>query len=83
MLAYTHDMAYVKMVKDKFETSLLRKLHVVGVGIGLAPPKAPTLPRELALIVNMSGKPSTDDPIPNSLDGVQVIVQQTGTLRAL
>ena len=83
MNIHTNDMAYVKMVKDKFESSLLRKPHVVGVGIGLAPPKASTLLRELALIVNMSGKPSTDDPIPSSLDGVPVIVQQTGTLRAL
>lgn len=81
--SYSHDMAYIKMVKAKFEATLLRKPHVVGVGIGLAPAKSPEMQRQLALIVNMSGKPSVEDPIPSTLDGVPVVVQQTGQLRAL
>ena len=81
--SYSHDMAYIKMVKAKFEADLMRKPHVVGVGIGLAPAKAPSTQRQLALIVNMSATPSTEDPIPSSLDGVPVVVQQTGQLRAL
>ncbi len=83
MHTQTQDMAYIKMVKAKFEATLLRKPHVVGVGIGLAPAISPGLQRQLALIVNMSGKPSIEDPIPSMLDGVPVLVQQTGKLRAL
>ena len=83
MYTQSQDMAYIKMVKAKFEMTLMRKPHVVGVGIGLAPAISPGMQRVLALIVNMSDKPSIEDPIPSSLDGVPVVVQQTGQLRAL
>ena len=81
--AQPYDMAFVKMVKDKFEATLLRKPYVVGVGIGLAPALSPNQERKLALIVSVSEKPSAEDDIPSILEGVPVVVQQTGKLRAL
>lgn len=85
MIARTDDMAFVKQVKDKFEAVLMSKPHVVGVGIGLTPVVTPQQPRKLALIVSVSEKPTQEeeDGMPKVLEGVPVVVQETGRLRAL
>ncbi len=85
MMARTDDMAFVKQVKDRFEAVLMSKPHVVGVGIGFAPLVAPQQPRKLALIVSVSERPTKEeeDGMPKVLEGVPVVVQETGRLRAL
>ena len=91
-----NDLTYVKSVKAKYESELMRKPNVLGIGIGLVPmslgqlaqaqafPSAvPTATqRTLGLIVNMSAKPTDPQLIPTELDGVPVAVKETKTIRA-
>ena len=90
----TNDLTYVKSVKAKYESELMRKPNVLGIGIGLVPmvlgQQAQAFPaavpaatqRTLGLIVNMSAKPTDPQLIPTELDGVPVTVKETKTIRA-
>jgi hypothetical protein len=76
------DMAHVKRIKAKYEASLLRYPHVVGVGIGLAPTTSADAERSLALVVNVDSDAAIGD-LPKELEGVPVTVKNTGEFKAL
>ncbi|MFO7323578.1 MAG: hypothetical protein DIU68_017755 [Chloroflexota bacterium] len=74
-------------VQAKYADMLMRKSHVVGVGIGFAR-KDDQETGEIALVVMVDEKLplaqlDTDDIIPERLDGVRVDVQQTGDFTSL
>ncbi len=75
------------MVKTAYETDLLRKANVVGVGIGLRR-RAGMLTSEPVLVVSVTHKVpiaqlDPGDVIPRELEGVPVDVQVIGEPRAL
>jgi len=76
----------LRAVKTAYEADLMRKIHVVGVGIGLRQIEGkPT--GEPAIVVSVVQKvpPSQLDPgdvIPRELEGIPVDVQAVGALRA-
>jgi hypothetical protein len=76
----------LRAVKTAYETDLMRKAHVVGVGIGLRQIGGkPT--GEPAIVVSVVQKiPSSQlapgDVIPRELEGMPVDVQAVGELRA-
>jgi hypothetical protein len=83
-----NNLAYVKLVKAKYEVELMQKPNVVGIGIGLVPtatlPPAPApMQRTLGLIINVSAKPADPKTMPSELDGVPVAVKETKKIRAL
>jgi hypothetical protein len=74
-------------VKAKYERELMRKPNVVGVGIGFRE-QAGQATDQVCIVVSVRVKVPLDqlapkDVIPNVLEGVQVDVKATGTLRAL
>ena len=77
----------LRAVKSAYETDLMRKANVVGVGIGLRQTAGkPT--SELAIVVSVTSKVfmsqlAPGDVIPRELEGVPVDVQAVGELRAL
>lgn len=80
------DIQKVREVKKAYETELLSKANVVGVGVGLAR-RGTTLTKETALIVLVRRKVPVSqldpkDIIPRMLDGVLVDVQEVGEIRA-
>ncbi|NWG16063.1 MAG: hypothetical protein HXY41_05450 [Chloroflexi bacterium] len=80
------DMAKAAMVQAKYTDELLKKPHVVGVGLGLAH-KGGQPTDEIAVIVMVDEKVaaeqlSPEDMIPAQLDGVRVDVQMMGTFVA-
>jgi hypothetical protein len=83
----TEELERLRIVKDLYETDLMRKANVVGVGIGMREREG-QLTDEPAIVVSVTQKmPSSevapDDAIPAELDGVPVDVQVVGNLRAL
>ncbi len=78
-------LAQAQAVKTKYETELLRKKNVVGVGLGFMPsPRGETV----AIMVNVTRKEpeshlAEKDIIPKMLDNVPVNVVETGTIHAL
>lgn len=78
-------LAQAQAVKTKYETELLRKKNVVGVGLGFMPsPHGETV----AIMVNVTRKEpeahlAKKDIIPKILDDVPVEVVETGTIHAL
>jgi hypothetical protein len=75
-----------RVVKEKFETELLKLEHVVGVGIGLRK-KDGIYTDEVALVVMVKKKMleielAQADLIPQELEGVVVDVQEIGEVRA-
>jgi hypothetical protein len=76
-----HDMVYVKSIKAKYEASLLRHPHVVGVGIGLAPATPAVTERSLTLVVNVDAEVAISE-LPKELEGVPVTVKTTGEFKA-
>lgn len=80
------DLKHVRAVKTVYESDLMRKANVVGVGIGLRQCGGePT--DEPAIVVSVTHKvpPSQlvpGDVIPRELEGVPVDVQVVGKLRA-
>jgi hypothetical protein len=75
-----------RVVKEKFETELLKLEHVVGVGIGLRK-KDGIYTDEVALVVMVRKKMleielAQADLIPQELEGVVVDVQEIGEVRA-
>ena len=81
------DRERLRIVKSLYETDLMSKANVVGVGIGLRQREGKST-GEPAIVVSVTHKvpPSLVDPedaIPSELDGVPVDVQVIGKLRAL
>jgi hypothetical protein len=75
-----------RVVKEKFETELLKLENVVGVGIGLRK-KDGIYTDEVALVVMVKKKVleielTQADLIPQELEGVEVDVQEIGEVRA-
>lgn len=74
-------------VKNTHEDELLSKANVVGVGIGFQQKEGkPT--GNLALVVMVSNKVpqsilSSNDQIPDSIDGIPIDVQEVGEISAL
>lgn len=73
-------------VQARYVDYLMRKPHVVGVGVGFARRGGETT-RDVALVVMVDEKVpeaqlAPDELIPAELDGVPVDVQQTGTFGA-
>ncbi|MDY7078111.1 MAG: hypothetical protein SXV54_14445 [Chloroflexota bacterium] len=81
------DLDRIRAVKARYETDLMDKANVVGVGIGLRQQGGePT--GEPVIVVSVTHKvPLTQlalgDVIPRELEGISVDVQATGELRAL
>jgi hypothetical protein len=78
-------MAHIRTVKGRYEEQLMRKRHVVGVGIGLL--REPTEGSRVGIVVNVTRKVPEeelpkDDRIPDSLEGVPVEVQEVGAIKA-
>jgi hypothetical protein len=80
------DLEHLRAVKAEYESDLLRKPNVVGVGIGLRHRDGEPS-QEPAIVVSVTHKvPSyelaPEDVIPRELEGVPVDVQVVGELRA-
>ena len=82
------DSAYQRAseLKDRLETELLKKVNVVGVGVGLRQ-KDGEVTEEIALIVMVKEKvPSSalkpEDRIPEEINSVPIDVVEVGLLRA-
>ncbi len=76
----------VRVVKAMYEQSLLAKLNVVGVGVGLRQ-RGGQFSDEVCIVVSVRQKTPDEqlppeDRIPAQLDGVPVDVQVTGEIRA-
>ncbi len=79
-------MAKIQSVKARYEADLLKKPHVVGVGIGLRMQEGQP-GGEPGLIVNVSRRISPlflrpKDRIPKVLDGVPVWIEVIGEIKA-
>jgi len=77
----------LKAVKAAHEADLMRKVNVVGVGIGLRQREG-KLTDEPVIVVSVIRKAplsqlDSGDVIPRELDGIPVDVQAVGRLRAL
>ncbi len=80
-------IARAQAVKAKYERELMRKRNVVGVGVGFME-RAGRTTDQVCIVVSVRVKMPLDqlapkDVIPSVLEGVQVDVKATGTLRAL
>jgi len=86
-MAQDEKMAKATLVQNKYLTELMDKKHVMGVAVGLVQKGgAPT--GEVGLVVMVDTKVPLEqldpkDRIPETLDGVQVDVQEIGVPRAL
>jgi len=77
----------INQVKKRHEAQILAKKNVVGLGIGFKQ-HGGTTNDELSLVVFVSKKlpdeeVSPEDRIPLFLDGVPVVVQEVGPIKAL
>jgi hypothetical protein len=80
------EMARAQVVQTKYQEELLKKPHVVGVGVGLCK-KGDVPTGEIGLVVMVDQKvPSAqlapEDRVPPELDGVKVDVQEVGRIVA-
>lgn len=85
-MAHEEEVARASTVQARYEQDLLKKAHVVGVGVGLAK-KAGQLTQQVCLIVMVDKKVplsqlAPEDRIPAELDGVCTDVQETGMFTA-
>ena len=83
----SNNLSQVKIVKQKYEPSLLKKKNVVGVGIGFKMRQG-TNTDTLAIVVNVKeklplSKLKPDDVVPASLEGVAVDVMEVGEIKPL
>ena len=74
-------------VKQRHEARLLKKKHVIGVGVGFRH-RAGQLTDTVAIVVNVQKKVpksnlSKQDLIPDQLEGVPLDVVEVGTISAL
>ena len=78
--------ARANLVLQKYTNELMRKKHVMGVGIGMEHKDGvPTGEVSLVVMVDHKVPPdmvSPEDIIPAQLDGIRVDVQEIGTPRA-
>ena len=79
-------MRRLRKIRKKYESRLLKKANVVGVGIGYRDEDEPD-EDELALVVNVTHKVPLsqlrkEDRIPSCLDGMPVRVEAIGIPRA-
>ncbi len=72
------DVETVRAIKTRHEADLLAKPGVVAVGIGLTPSQGDA-ERALAIIVSMNALEAARADLPDSLEGVPVVLQVTGT----
>lgn len=80
-------MAELTQVQERHVDQLMRKPHVVGVGVGLRCRRG-EFTEDMCLVVMVDEKVpnealAPDDRIPPEIDGVPVDVQETGTFAAL
>lgn len=80
-------LGWIRRVKKKYETLLLSKKNVIGVGIGFRG-KGGQETDEMAIVVSVSKKLPADevggkDLIPAEIEGVPVDVKEVGEIRAL
>lgn len=85
-MAHEEEVARASAVQARHEQDLLKKAHVVGVGVGLSK-KAGQLTQQVCLIVMVDKKVplsqlAPEDRIPAELDGVCTDVQETGMFTA-
>lgn len=83
----SEELEHLRAVKAVYETTLMHKANVVGVGIGLRQ-REEKLTDEPVIVVSVTRKVplsqlTPGDVIPRELDGVPVDVQAVGELRAL
>jgi len=78
---------WVRHIKAKYESLLLSKKNVVGVGVGFRE-KGGSMTDQMALVVSVSqklpeGEVGSADVIPAEIEGVPVDVKEVGEIRAL
>jgi hypothetical protein len=86
-MAKEKSMAEVKAIKDKYQTALLKKANVVGVGIGYRE-RDGQMTDQVALTVMVKKKVplsqlDAKDVIPPEIEGVMLDVKEVGEIRAL
>lgn len=74
-------------VKARYESHLMQKTHVIGVGVGFRE-RDGKLTDEVALVINVTHKLPSDqlapeDFIPSEIEGVPVDVREIGEIWAL
>jgi hypothetical protein len=74
-MAQNADVARVTLVQTKYTDELMRKPHVVGVGVGLL------ADGQVGLVV-MVDQVSPETQVPKELDGVPVELREIGQPRA-
>lgn len=74
------DEESIREIKKRHEAQLLSFKGVVGVGIGI---EVVDDKKQLAIVVDVDKKLEEHDHIPKSLDGVPVVVQEVGRIKAL
>jgi hypothetical protein len=78
------ELEKAQKIQEKYQNELLKKDHVVGVGVGLRK-KSNEVVDEVVVVVFVTQKVSPErlgpgDLIPNNLDGFPVDVQETGEI---
>jgi hypothetical protein len=78
----SHDLEDILAVKSKYESALMQKANVVGVGVGM-PIREHKPVGEIGIIVNVSRKMKVqdlapEDLVPRDLEGVRVWVEEIG-----
>jgi hypothetical protein len=76
------ELAHAKAVKSAHEAELLGLPRVVAVGVGMTKPNGTDKTRRPAIIVSVSELLPDRADIPSELDGVPVLVNATGVMRA-
>jgi hypothetical protein len=76
----------VLAVKARYESELMRKANVIGVGVGFRE-KAGQLTDEITLVVNVTHKLpysqlAPEDFVPREIEGVPVDVREIGEIRS-
>jgi hypothetical protein len=75
-------LARAKAVKQAHEAALLKLPLVVAIGVGMTRPQGAEKTRQPAIIVSVSELLPDRDDIPDEIDGVPVLVNATGVMRA-
>lgn len=85
-MSMDEQMARAQLVQTKYSDTLMRKSHVLGVGVGYVT-QGGQQTGEIGLVVMVDAKVSSEiidpvDQIPPELDGVRVDVQEVGIFSA-
>lgn len=78
----SHNLEDILAVKTKYESALMKKANVVGIGVGI-PIRDDEPADEIGIIVNVSHKVREEDLqpqdlVPRNLEGVRVWVEEIG-----